>query len=268
MRHMLVLVVVAGGLLAPSPGGADERTLHALEDYAILARDTVKIGAGSTVESGHVGAISGSIELGRNAYVNGNVAADTVELDRGARAATVNCRFIQATDATSCTPLDLPVADLNNLRLAQPPLGAVDIDVPRRTRSAPVASGEFGSVTVNGSADLMLEGGAYAFRTLTVHPRGKVVCRSKCAIRVQDAVLLRQRAALVPGTGLDARAVRLDLEGSGKVFTARPLTVVQATVYAPQGTVFLGRRGKFEGAFVGRSVVTGTSAKVRLNSGL
>jgi hypothetical protein len=187
---------------------------------------------------------------------------------RGASAGSLTCRFIEGTGTGTCTALTRPVADLNNLRLSQPPLGAVQFDVPKRTRSAPVAPGEYGDVTVGVNADLILSGGSYSFRSLTIGSRGRLQCRLKCNIRVQNEVLLRQRASIAAAAPLDARAVRLDVESGGKAFTARPLTTVAATVYASQGTVFLGRRGRFEGAFVGRSVVTGTAVHVKENSAL
>ena len=268
MRRATLWMVAMGGLLTAGPGRAAERPLHALDDYALLARDEVHVGGGTLVEGGPVGAISGRVELGRNAHVLDNVAADRVTLMRGASAGSLTCRFIEGPGTATCSALTQPVADLSNLRLSQPPLGAVAFSVPKRTRSAPIGPGEYGDVTVNASADLILAGGGYVFRSLTIASRGRLQCQAKCAIRIQNAVLLRQRSAIGATAPLDARAIRLDLESSGKAFTARPLTTVAATVYAPQGTIFLGRRGRFEGAFVGRSIVTGTSARIKENSAL
>lgn len=268
MRRGLVWMVAVGGLLAAVPASGGERTLHALDDYALLGRNEVQLGGGTLVEGGHVGAIGGRVELRRNARVTENVAADTIELRRGASAGSFTCHFMEGPGTAICGALTLPVADLSNLRLSQPPLGAVAIDVPRRTRSAPVAPGEFGDVAVNVRGDLILAGGSYVFRSLTIASRGRLRCQTKCNIRVQNEVLLRQRAVLGATAPLDARAVRLDLESGGKAFTTRPRVTVAATVYAPQGTIFLGRRGRFEGAFVGSSVITGTAVRVKENSAL
>src|SRR5213593_2372459 len=92
MRRLLVFVVVVGGLGAAAHGGAGERPLHALDDYVILGRDRVVIGGGTLVESGHVGAIGGTIELGRNAHVIANVAANKIEMKRDASAGSLSCQ--------------------------------------------------------------------------------------------------------------------------------------------------------------------------------
>jgi hypothetical protein len=261
---MVVWTALAAGLLGGVADAGAQRVLHARDDYALLARDGVNLGGGTVVEGGHVGAISGSVLLGRNARVAGDVAAEKIELKRGATAANLVCRLIESDDATAtCTSLGLPVAELPNLRLAQPPVGAIDVDIPKRTRSAPLGPGEYSDITVGVRAELLLEGGSYTFRSVFLDSRARLKCRSRCSIRIQETVFLRQRAAIVAPDTLDARAVRIDVEGGGKSFTARPLSNVAATVYAPKGVVYLGRRGQFVGAFVGLTVQTGTQAKVR-----
>ena len=264
----LVWMAAVGALAVVGPGSAAGRTLHALDDYALLGRDAVRIGAGTVVESGQVGVIGGTVEVRHSARVVGNLAGDTVALKRGASAGSLTCRVVSAPAPATCGALTTPVAELSRLRLSQLPVGALSVDVTAYTRSAPLPAGEYGPVTVGSRAELILAGGSYTFESITIGTRGRLQCQAKCRIQARGAVLLRLRASLGPAPSLDARLVRLDLESSDKAFTAVALANVAATVYAPRGAVLLGRSGHFEGAFVGRSVVTGTAVRIRLNSAL
>ena len=52
------------------------------------------------------------------------------------------------------------------------------------------------------------------------------------------------------------------------VFVARARANVSATVFAPGGDVVLGPRGSYRGAVLGRTVVVGPAATVRVDSAL
>jgi hypothetical protein len=87
---------------------------------------------------------------------------------------------------------------------------------------------------------------------------------------VQEHVRLKPRAAIGAVAPLDATAVRLDIEGSGrgKSFTSGARAEVDATIYAPDGVVVLGRKGRYTGAFVGGTVRVGAASRVAAASAL
>ena len=51
-------------------------------------------------------------------------------------------------------------------------------------------------------------------------------------------------------------------------FKGKPRSVVAGTIYAPAGSVRLGKLGSYRGAFVGRDVVVSPGAQVRAGSAL
>src|SRR5207249_6138991 len=116
-----------------------------------------------------------------------------------------NCQLIQTSSSATCSPLTQAVAQLQLMRPSRFPLGAVSFNVLKRTRSAPLPAGDYGDVTVERRGDLVLQGGDYTLRSLTVDPLGRVQCQAKCRLHMQGKVLLRQRAVLGPAAPLEGR---------------------------------------------------------------
>jgi hypothetical protein len=251
-------------LVGMPAGTAAQAAMPSLTTYAVLGLDDVSLGARIRVGAGDVGANRGSVRLGAAARVVGTVAADTVRLARGARTGGLVCNLLIASGSQSCTTLAQPVVDLAALHLLQVVPGAAEVRVPAQAATAPLGPGAYGNVRIGARGRLVLVGGDYAVRSLVVGARGRLSCAAPCRIAVLERVVLEPHAMLGPATGLDARAVRLDVEGRAARLSvvARPRTALAANVYAPQGEIRLGARGRYEGAFVGRAVTVGRAARL------
>jgi hypothetical protein len=146
--------------------------------------------------------------------------------------------------------------------------GSSDLVVPPRMGSAPVAAGSFGAVVVGKGSLLQLAGGAYQVRSIRLARSARLVCLAECRVGVLESVRLGAAAQLGAAQGLSPTRVRFDVGTAavGVAFRAGPRAIVAATVFAPTGTVVLGPRGDYRGAFVGRSVTLRPRSRVRESS--
>jgi len=80
---------------------------------------------------------------------------------------------------------------------------------------------------------------------------------------------LTNRARATSGV-VSPQSVRIDVAGGTNppAFKGKPRSAVTGTIYAPAGSVRLGKLGSYRGAFVGRDVVVGPGAQVRVGSAL
>jgi hypothetical protein len=252
---VVVLVGAAriGAQSAPRPGA-----------YVVLGLDGVTLAARVHVSGGDVGANRGSIAVGARARIDGTIAGDTIRIGRGARASDLLCRFVIGPVRYTCSALSGAVVDLATLPLVQVAAGTADVRVPARARAAPLGPAAYGDARVGRAGELLLAGGTYAFRTITLGPGARLLCTAACRVEVQTAVVLAARARLGAAAPLDAHAVRVDIEAKDRTggFSAASRTTVDASIYTPQGRVRLGERGRYTGGFLGRSVNVGARARV------
>jgi len=255
MRWCWAAVVVLAGAArvaaqsAPGPGA-----------YAVLGLDGVTLAARVHVSGGDVGANRGSVAVGAGARIDGTIAGDTIRIGRGARASDLLCRLVIGPLRYTCSGLSGAVVDLATLPLVQVAAGTADVRVPARARGAPLTPASYGDARVARQGELLLAGGTYAFRAITLGPGARLLCTGSCRVEVQTAVVLGARARLGAAAPLDAHAVRVDIERKG--LSAASRAAIDASIYTPQGRVQLGERGRYTGGFLGRSVNVGARARV------
>jgi hypothetical protein len=269
MRYAIHALLLAGTLLFGAPDPAAAQTPRPAS-YAVLGLDDATLRANVHVEGGDVGANRGDVTLGPGSRVDGRVVADTIRVRGGARAGSLLCRLLVGTRRFDCETLATPVVDLRSLEIIQVTPGAADVVVPANANAAPLAPGSYGEVRVGRRGRLLLGGGVYAVRSIAIGARGRILCTGQCRISVQERVRLKSRSMVGAVAPLDAHAVRVDIEGSGRgaSFTSGAKTTVDATIYAPDGAVILGRGGRYTGAFVGDTVRVGAGSRVTAASAL
>lgn len=269
MRAVWRRVVVVGfGLIAVASATAREQA--EATGYAVLGLDQVTLQPGVRVEAGDVGVNRGSASIGRGVRVGGAVAADIVRLGRHVRLGSLQCRILEGTQVpTGCGVLTTPLVDSSRLTLVQALAGAAEVTVPPRASTAPLAPGAYGDVAVARHGLLLLAGGNYDVRSITLAPHGNLLCAGRCRIRVRDEVVLRRGAQLGATAPATTPDVSVEIEGNGHrpALKAEARSEVAATVYAPRGEIVLGSRGRYEGAFVAASVTVGRHAHVKAANG-
>ena len=269
MRDAIAFLLVASAMIVGVSAPAAAQT-PAPASYAILGLDDATLRANVHVEGGDVGANRGEVTLGPGSQVDGKVLAETIRVRGRARAGSLICQLLVGTRRLDCETLATPVVDLASLEIIQVLPGAADVIVPANANAAPLAPGSYGDVRVGRRGRLLLGGGVYSVRSITIGPRGRILCTGACRISVQENVRLKAHAVIGAVAPLDATGVRVDIEGSGrgKTFTSGARAEVDATIYAPDGDVVLGKNGRYTGAFVGSTVRVGAGSRVTAASAL
>lgn len=264
--------------------------VDALERTVILATESALLGSGTRVSSGDVlvqDAASGTtlatgFELSLASSVTTaagwDVKADRLDVGTGSTVAS-DVAYNQLTNAGSITaaqttPLALPIfSSLPAFETAAP--GSQNVTTkPNQTET--LAAGAYRDVTVRKGSTLVLSGGDYDLRSLTVERDARVVFAAASTVRVAEKVLLEERTGLEPqsGSGLAGSDLVLHvagIDGSTGALGETPTAfetgvdaVLHANVYAPNGTVLLRARTTLTGAVIAKHVQTGADGVVDL----
>lgn len=284
MARSVAVASLLVALLFGVGGFADAQSQPALQAYAVLGLESVRVGPRARVQPGAVGATTGSVRLAASAVV-GSVVADSVRVARSTRVGRLFCRLVSGgafgpgvvagptvggAPVPGCSALATPVVDPALLAPVPVAAGTADLVVPARTGPPPVAAGALGAVTVGRGAVLQLAGGSYQVRSIRLARTARLVCLDDCRVGVAESVELRRRAQFGAARGfIGANRVRVDIAAAGDdafAFRTGPNAIVAATIFAPTGDVVLGPGGDYRGAYVGRSVVVRPRARVREDS--
>jgi hypothetical protein len=264
MRRMFWWIAAVGWILAAAPWLIAQQPPPTGNAYTVLGLEEVRIQERVRLEPGHVGANRGTLHLGARVQIAGSAAADTIRARAGVEAERFFCRLASGPAALTCEPLSIPVVDAATLPLVQVIPGAAEVRVPAGANATPLAPGDYGVTRVGARGRLTLAGGEYALRSLTIGPRGRLLCAAPCRVRVLERVVVRRRALIAATAPYEARDVDIEIEATAEdhpVFAARSSSVA-AEVYAPNGDIALGADGTYEGRFVGRRVRVGARARV------
>jgi len=228
--------------------------------------------AGPTLASGF------ELAVNQGAAVTGGLQADTILLDHGASVSGgVSYNGLTnngaATGALS-TPLPLPVfAMFPAFHTAVLRPAAADVFVgPLETRTLP--AGDYGVIEVAGTGTVVFAGGLYNVRAIQTASAGScaIPCRSlsfaaPADVRVAERLDAGSDAFVGPAAGSGVAASQIifyvgGIDGTSGILGSLPRAVnfgrgstVQANVYAPNGTVALGRDSTAAGAFLARDVL-------------
>jgi hypothetical protein len=279
----LPILALAAVTLAPTrPAAAPIQPV--LSGYAVLGVSNVVLRPQVRVQSGSVGSTGGQLRLAAGVTVSGSAVADIVRVGSSVKVDPIFCRLVtgaafghgvvggpsvRGAPVPACEPLVSPVVDPALLVPVEVTPGTTDVQVPPRTGTAPYPPGSYGAIVVGAGSLLQLAGGDYQVRSITIAPRGRLVCTAACRIGVLENVVLRRRAQIGAAAPTRAQDVRIDVAGAGApVFLTGPQATVAATIFAPAGDVVLGRLGSYRGAFVGRTVKVRPRATMRADSAL
>lgn len=218
------------------------------------------------------------LAVDRNAAIQGNVSADSVELDRGVSVSgTVFSNELVAPRATvggTSSPLSLPVFQpLPAFQGFVDRPGAEDIFVASgETRM--LSQGSYGDIELAGGSTLVFGGGVFHVRSLNAVPIDDTTCPFPCRqigflgpsdVRIGGRFDSGARSFVGPvDASVAASDIILYIGGTngldGALGSLPPAagvgreSVVEANLYAPFGTLLLERDTTATGAFLARDV--------------
>jgi hypothetical protein len=216
------------------------------------------------------------------------VVGDTVRLDNKSSVYNVLDNFLlnkkgSAVLGTRTTPVTIPFTTLPAFPSVTPGSRAVTV---AKKQTLTLAAGSYGTVHVSSGATLILTGGLYQMLSLDVDQQGTVLFHAAVDLRIKteldtasksnlllDPAVsgLRASQAVIYVEGQDSDCHHNDADDDGD--NAGPTSahvgsqsIVQANIYAKNGTVWLKSKTTATGAFIGMHVRIGVSTTLALDS--
>ena len=291
-----------GGGSLPDPRGnkvrvwpvAGAATLPGVPQVAVLGTNSVRLHRDSSV-TGNVVVNDASpgptlagfeLKLDRGATVTGSVKADSIRLDQQSQVtgnAQYNDLSSNGTIGTTTSPLPLPVFPLlPRFQTSSPRPDAPNVLVGAGATTT-IGAGEYGTIEVAAGGTLVLSGGVYEVRSLTLagdcpYPCSVVAAAAGADVRVAQRLDVGLTSFLGPqaGSGITAGdivvyvgAVNGTAGALGELpaaATVRRGSTFEANLYAPNGTIQFERDCTAAGALFGRDVAIDQNTTIDLAS--
>lgn len=268
--------------------------LPGLQEFSLIASNSIWVKANAAVEGGHVGVLDASLGLWLDSGVEISIGpgakvadglriyGDSVKLWPKASVGDVYHNDLQNDGeirGEAVTPLYLP------LEVEMPPLppikpGKKNYRVPA-FRAKTLKPGGYRDVTVGLRGTLKLKEGVYHFRNLNLGYKSQLFCLGPgpTEVRIKKRLYPGYKAKIgpLPTTNLTAKELLFFVKGTnGNLFDlfAYPraaeiglLNQVRANIVAPNGTIAIDAGSDVQGSFIAQGVVVGVGSVVHLESG-
>ena len=258
--------------------------------FSVFALNSIWLRPRSIIHSGDVGVMGASdgphLKKGFEIYVDRRaqtkegvkLIGDSIYIAKEAKVFDVHYNELDnqgVIQGEQITPLELPVWEGPEFSAGDH--GSEDVRVGyRKTRT--LEPGDYEDVKVKPKGGLILTGGTYQFRSLSLNYLASVKCLAPTIILVKRRFYagLKSYVGPDPNSAFGAKDVIIYIDGqnggSGKpVSLPMASTIglsarVRANMFTPNGTLWIGAESTVEGAFVANDVVVGMGADVKLES--
>ena len=231
-----------------------------------------------------------TVRVGEGAAVQqrgSRVVGDTVQLLNKSSVHNIVDNFLLNKKGTILgsvsTTMTVPFTTLPAFPSITP--GAQNMTVARN-KTVTLAAGNYGAVHVNAGGTLVLTGGVYQMLSLDLDQSATVLFHAATQLLIKTELDSGSKATLIPDPavaglrasqmviyveGRDENCRYLDADDDGDdagptTVNIGPQSVVQANIYAANGTVWLKSKTQATGAFVGVHVRIGVNAQLTLDS--
>jgi len=258
-----------------------------IPDFVVLGRDWAKIGGGSVVASGYVGAFDASSGVPNT---NGFevVTGSSAILTGGPQIAGYSDQLgnsTQAGDAFHVGPLSLgngatAIDKIGYVPLfydmpAVPAFSAGGANKSFSGQANTLAAGTFGKLSLGPNARLTMTGGNYYFTAIEVKAGAILEIAAPSIVHVTGRVLFGNGSTVGPAAGSGAVAHEIVFYANGTDGPANKpsnaiqiggMTNVAINAYAVNGTLSIGSFGVANGAFLGKRVDIADNVNLSLDS--
>ncbi|NKQ37192.1 MAG: hypothetical protein HF973_16445 [Chloroflexi bacterium] len=261
--------------------------------YTVFGLNSIWLRKGNDLYSGNVGALDASewpvlhrdseVTIGRKVVFHdpaSTIMGDSVTLKRKA---VVNDVFYNEIDiannavySAATTPLTVPLPiTLPSFPEINP--GTVDYTIARGD-SLELPAGAYGSVTLRKNSILTLTGGIYQFENINIGRKSQLLVTAPTEIRIANRLEPGTRAVIgpAPDSGLNATDLVIfagGINGNDGGLNSFPKTAVigqnnilAATIYAPNGTLWIKKGTSATGSFIANDVRIGQNVQLWLES--
>jgi hypothetical protein len=232
----------------------------------LYGRERIRLERGSRVHGAvavrDARAENTEILLDPDVSVDGDVYGDTVELRPNTRVTgTVfhNGLVLRPGAATggASTPLSLPLT----MPFPTTPTVSFGVNDVDAKSSSSLPAGAYRDVRVGADRRVLLDGGLYQLRSLSLSRNARLECASACEVRIADTLRVAAEGFLgpTPPSSLSSAAVQIAVAGTASF--AERVTLL-AELSAPVADVRFGERALLTGRVLARAIELGQGAIV------
>jgi len=144
--------------------------------------------------------------------------------------------------------------------------GSDDINV-RRKKIYTLDEGDYGDITIGRRGKLIFTGGIYNINTLTTRNNVELVFLDRSEVHINNRLIIGKNCKVGPdiGSSVSASDIILYIKGADTVNIGRG-GILNANIYAPNGTILLRRNVEATGSFIGKIVNIRSGVQLELDS--
>jgi len=243
-----------------------------LEDFVLLGIDHLFLDDNLAVNNGSVGTQSegGTVTIGDNPYLAGNVIGDTINIGNNA---TIEGDVYYTSgfshgggftlNGDEIAPSNIPLVDLPEFPEFE--AGSQNISV-RSNSSYTLVPGSYGNILIGNNATLYLTGGIYNIKKISGGNNSRIKYQNFSEVRVKEKVELQNSPVIEPDSvSLNASDCIFYIEGENypaneDVFYAKNTPIIHCNIYAPYSSVTIKNNGNYKGAIIANTVTSENNA--------
>ncbi|MGY4434977.1 hypothetical protein ACVWWO_007454 [Bradyrhizobium sp. F1.13.1] len=248
-----------------------------LEDFALYADRTLKLGECSRVEGGDLGVRShaetaeAQLRIGRKAWIDPRriISAHSVTVGEGVTFGLVAAVHFQENGIVLAPPAAFPAAGMPPLPLANGGGSKPDIEV-KQNEALALAPGEYGVLSVDGV--LVLNPGHYRVSAVRMGEGARLLAIvGAVRLDIRGSLRVGRRAEIRSDFDLSARHMEINVagedEGGTPAASFGDASSVRALIVAPHGSLNFADRVKARGAFAAFDLAAGEHVQVTFEDG-
>ena len=263
-----------------------------LAHYSIFATNSVWLREGAVIHSGNIGVLDASpgpwldsqaevsVGVGASLEDGTSIYGDSVKIKFYASVFNVYFNDLASNGeirGEEGTPVGLPIP-VTFPEFPEPDPGTEDVFLVQN-ESRILDAGRYGTVIVRSGATLILSGGMYHLENLFLgYSNTRVLVTAPIELIIEKRLDANFGAFFGPaeGSAVTARDIKIFVNGengfTGSIY-AFPKAVeigakndFSANVYAPHGTIWIKENSNASGSFIGKDVLIGTGAHIKLDT--
>ena len=246
--------------------------------WVAFGLDSVNINEGVLVTSGDIGAntVSKGTEVRIETHVSANaslILGDTVLIKPSTTVLDVEYNDLKNSGTilgTEQTPATLPI------ELPPYPAFTTDLEDPdvllAKNETITLDPGAYGTLTVSEDGIVIFTGGTYTFQSINAGIQTKLLFAGPSTVMVEDHLIVDEKSEIGPMDENEVGAADIVFyvsgsdRGSTKACKIGKRSVIQANIYAPNGTLWIQEFVVATGAYIGNKVLIGVNVELSLES--
>ena len=212
--HHVVSGLAVAGIAVVAMNLTHAPLFNSLDRFVLFASDKIQLAQGVQVSSGDLGS-NKTIDIQKDAIVNGNLFADTIMMGKSTQVngnvAANRLKLSASSTIFGSTPssVSLPIANLPQVPTFT--IGTQDFTFTGATST--LSAGSYRTITIAPSSTLTLSGGTYRLRALDLKNNATLIFNAPTILNIQFKLKGKDDVSILPGPNLKPDDLKINYLG-------------------------------------------------------